>query len=97
MTTPLASRIDRRKAQLDRIRSHLLTGQPIDARSADRLCGCMRLAARIHELRKEGLEITRSTHDPGGYAVYRLVPEQVVKPEPPADEEDGQIGIFFDL
>lgn len=39
------------------ILDHLLTGKPLTALDALNEYGCFRLAARIHELRKEGWDI----------------------------------------
>lgn len=51
----------------------------ITAKDAENLCGCMRLAARIHELRRKGIPIkteTREYRNTAGnkvrYAIYSL-------------------------
>ena len=51
----------------------------ITARDAMQLCGCMRLAARIHDLRKKGILIKTETHEYKNtagnkvrYAIYSL-------------------------
>ena len=51
----------------------------ITARDAMQLCGCMRLAARIHDLRSKGIPIKTETHEYKNtagnkvrYAIYSL-------------------------
>ena len=60
--------------QTDAIRAHLLTGAPITPLEALDRYGCFRLAARIIELRKEGLDIETVTETRNGkkYARYVL-------------------------
>jgi len=43
--------------QRDQIRAYLCRGRTITHLESEDLFGCMRLAARINELRKEGMEI----------------------------------------
>lgn len=51
----------------------------ITAKEALQLCGCMRLAARIHDLRRKGIPIKTTTHEYRNtagnkvrYAIYSL-------------------------
>lgn len=51
----------------------------ITAKDALQLCGCMRLAARIHDLRRKGIPIKTETHEYRNtagnkvrYAIYSL-------------------------
>ena len=67
-------------SQTDAIREHLLTGRSITPLEALRQYGCMRLGARIEELRKSGMPI-ETTMDPDPqtgkrYASYRHVPAE---------------------
>lgn len=58
-----------------RIGKHLLTGRTITALQALELFGCMRLGARIYDLRREGWDIIKtSLHLPNGKTVakYKL-------------------------
>jgi len=62
-------------SQKDKIRKHLLTGQSITAGEALLVYGCFRLAARIRELREDGVLIDAvMKRDANGkhYASYRL-------------------------
>lgn len=61
--------------QNDMIRAHLLSGKPITPIDALNEYGCFRLAARIADLRKEGLQIETQTEQAGGkaWAKYRLL------------------------
>ena len=63
------------------IKKALQRGDKVSQLSALRDFGCMRLAAVIHRLRAQGLNIVTETRNQRGkqYAVYRLVP--------PADAE----------
>ena len=52
---------------------------PITAKIARQLCGCERLAARIHDLRRKGIPIKPTTHEYTNtighkvrYAIYSL-------------------------
>lgn len=56
--------------QKNQIKNHLLMGKPISAQEALIKYGCFRLAARIKDLRDEGLLI--HTDKRRGYAVYSL-------------------------
>jgi len=70
----------KRESQKDVIRKALYAGRAITPKDAEEMCGSMRLAAIIHELRhKEGMNISTSEgtckNRMGGistYAVYRL-------------------------
>jgi hypothetical protein len=64
--------------QNDMIRTHLQSGKSITPLDALREYGCFRLAARIADLRAEGLNIqTSTTHSNGkAYATYRIVGQQ---------------------
>ena len=62
-------------SQKDKIRKHLLSGQSITAGEALLVYGCFRLAARIRELREDGVLIDAvMKRDANGkhYASYRL-------------------------
>jgi len=62
-------------SQKQRILEHLERGMPISGMMALRHYRCMRLAARVLELRGDGVQITTEyVHQPDGvrYAVYRL-------------------------
>lgn len=58
--------------QTDAIRAHLQSGAPITPLEALDRYGCFRLAARIIELRREGLDIETVTETRNGkkYAKY---------------------------
>jgi len=60
--------------QTDAIRSHLLSGNSLTPIDALQQFGCFRLAARIDELRKEGLDIETIKERRNGksYARYQL-------------------------
>jgi biotin operon repressor len=60
--------------QTEMIRRHLQTGNSITPLEALQQYGCFRLAARIDELRQEGLDIETLTQTRNGkrYAVYVL-------------------------
>jgi len=64
--------------QNDMIRTHLRSGKSITPLDALREYGCFRLAARIADLRAEGLNIQTSTIQSNGktYASYRIVGQQ---------------------
>ena len=62
-------------SQKDKIKIHLLTGQSITAGEALLVYGCFRLAARIRELREDGMLIHAFIkRDANGkhYASYRI-------------------------
>ena len=61
--------------QTEQIRNHLLEGKAITPLDALRDYGCFRLAARIDELRKEGLHIETVKEKRNGksYARYILL------------------------
>jgi len=60
--------------QNDAIKQHLLAGKPITPLDALQNYGCFRLAARIDELRKAGMDIETLTEKRNGkqYASYVL-------------------------
>jgi len=67
------------KSQVQRIAEHLLKHREINPRQAQTLYGCMRLAARIKDLRDGGVKIVtdkKSYKNAAGhnvsFAVYRL-------------------------
>ena len=70
----------KRESQKDIIRKELLAGKSITPKDAIELCGSMRLAAIIHELRhKEGMNISTSEGSCKNrigsistYAIYKL-------------------------
>lgn len=69
LTTP------RTRTQCDRIADWLIAGRPITDMDALRHFGCRRLASRIHDLKKRGMDIeTRMVKTEGGahVAEYRL-------------------------
>lgn len=57
--------------QTDQIRAHLLEGKTLSPLEALNEYGCLRLAARIDELRKEGLSIETITERKNGKAFAR--------------------------
>ena len=61
--------------QTEMIRAHLLEGKSITPLDALSEYGCFRLAARIDELRKEGLHINteKETRNGKAYARYSMV------------------------
>lgn len=60
------------RTQADQIAAHLARGESLTALSALRLYGTMRLAARILELRAEGMDIDAETVTlPSGKRVAR--------------------------
>jgi hypothetical protein len=71
---------ERTRTQNARIKNEwLLPGREIDALQALNYIGCFRLASRIHDLKKEGLDITdRRVKTPGGAVIkaYRLRTEE---------------------
>ena len=64
--------------QTDAIRSHLLAGHAITPLEALDRFGCLRLAARIRDLRAHGLDIETVTQRRAGksFAAYRIRPAQ---------------------
>jgi hypothetical protein len=60
--------------QTEQIRRHLVTGESITPLDALQSYGCFRLAARIDELRKAGLDIetVKESRNGKSYARYRL-------------------------
>lgn len=65
----------RTRTQKDEIRDHLLKGWEITALDALDKYGCFRLASRIHDLKKEGMDIVdRRMKTRGGAVIkaYRL-------------------------
>lgn len=61
------------KSTTDKIRAWLLRGYKITPLQALQKWGCMRLGARIHELRQEGMNITttRITVNGKTFAQYK--------------------------
>lgn len=70
-----AAHNSRQAHQRDLILDHLMRGHTITPLEAYNLFGCMRLAARIHELRKSGheIEMTKVTVGDTTYASYRMI------------------------
>ena len=65
------------KSQNALIRAHLESGQTISPILALHLFGCARLAARIYDLRGQGLEILTTKPKKGKrYAIYELLKKQ---------------------
>lgn len=60
--------------QVDQIRDHLLTGRAITPLQAFDKFGCLRLAARIRDLRRQGFNIKTIPLTKNGkrFAAYRL-------------------------
>jgi hypothetical protein len=57
----------RTRTQCDRLRNHLLTGRKITALEAWNYYGCARLASRVHDLKKTGMDIQKvMVKTPGG-------------------------------
>ncbi len=58
------------------ILEHLRSGQSLTALDALNRFGCFRLAARCHELRREGIAVQQEMVKRNGkaYAVYRIAP-----------------------
>lgn len=65
--------------QVDAIRAHLESGKSITPLDALRDYGCFRLAARVDDLRRQGLCITTEYETRNGkkYASYRLIAPRV--------------------
>lgn len=63
------------RTQTQQIEKHLSSGKPLTPIQALNKFGCFRLAARINDLRKEGLNISTKIMTKKGkiYASYRLV------------------------
>jgi hypothetical protein len=61
--------------QTEQIRAHLVSGRDITPLEALDQYGCFRLAARVADLRAEGLDVQTVTEERNGkrYARYRLV------------------------
>ncbi|CDN47548.1 helix-turn-helix domain-containing protein [Neorhizobium galegae] len=61
--------------KIERIRQHFLSGRSLTQLEAIGLYGAFRLAARVHDLKAQGMKIdTLMKEDPNGspYAEYRL-------------------------
>jgi len=55
-------------SQTKKIKKHLESGEPISALDALNKYGCFRLAARIYDLKEEGMNIEKYTiYDPSTY------------------------------
>ncbi len=67
------------RAQTQAIRAHLESGKSITPIDALALYGCFRLAARINDLRNDGLEIETTIEQQGDkrYARYSLAKREV--------------------
>lgn len=63
------------ESQTIQIKEHLLSGKSITQLLALDLCGCLRLSARILEIKKQGLNIKTEMVERGGkrFAEYRLI------------------------
>ena len=60
------------KSTTDKIATLLLRGRPITQLQALNAFGCMRLAARVHDLRQRGMDIeTKIFKTPNGAKVAR--------------------------
>jgi hypothetical protein len=62
-------------SQLKQIRAHLDKGRPLTPIQALEKFGCFRLAAQIHKLRSQGMQISTEIKYKGSkqWAVYRVV------------------------
>ena len=60
------------QTQLEAVSDYLVDGKAITPLEALNLFGCMRLAAIIHILRKEGMPIKTERFGKAGYARYSL-------------------------
>lgn len=65
--------MEKRDTQRILIKRHLLQHGQITPMEALQKFGCMRLAARISELREEGMQIRTDKPEGDQYAIYRLV------------------------
>ncbi len=74
--TPVVRASSRATTQAAQILAHLQAGNSITPRDAIQLFGCMRLAARIAELREQGHAIATVLEDDGSrrWARYSLAP-----------------------
>ena len=61
-------------SQTDQIREALMRGEELTPIEALRRFGCLRLAARVSDLRRDGLQIESATVEANGkrFALYRL-------------------------
>ena len=66
-----------KSTQTQQIRAALESGESITPQDAWQKFGCMRLAARIKDLRDEGLPIETRTDTAHGHAVYSLAQGQL--------------------
>jgi len=68
--------MDNTASQRAAIKRALKAGEKLTHLDALRKFGCARLAARIHELRKEGMDIAKEMVEVGDsrFAEYRLAP-----------------------
>jgi len=64
--------VKRQNIQRVKILEHLQSGRPLTQDTARELFGCMRLASRISELKKDGFLILSLRHETG-VAVYLLL------------------------
>ena len=64
--------VKRHRSQKEKILEHLRTGAPLTQDQSRSLFGCMRLASRITELKKEG-HIILSLRNGGNCAVYLML------------------------
>lgn len=64
----------RKKSQAEMLKEHLTSGKEITPIEALEKYGIFRLAARVHDLRDQGLKIETRTEQVGGkkWAVYRM-------------------------
>jgi hypothetical protein len=62
------------RTQRDRLREWLKSGHPVTPLNALQMWGCMRLGARVLELRREGLDVKTTMVQDGRtrYARYHL-------------------------
>lgn len=72
---------NKKEGQSKQVLRHLLTNKRISAMDALRRYGIMRLAARIYELRDQGIDIItmKSGTGYGSYAIYEIIDSKTVK------------------
>lgn len=80
--------------QKTKILAHMLLHHAITPLDALKLYGCMRLASRICDLRKEGYIILKKKQQKGSYATYYLEPGQREKINNKVSEEISKIRTF---
>ena len=79
-----------KESQKKLIESYLLSGNKITPIDALTKFSCFRLAAVVHVLRKEGMNILSNMHTHSGkkYAVYQYIPDGNVKKTSSSDKNN---------